>query len=256
LNKYDQPLAVSSVQTVLPAITKDGLVRGFYPIASTTFDGSETEFTLSDGVVVPLSVVTLDPDPSSRFVFQYVAAVFPSGLPYNYQPWSSADLIRADEGSYSWYTLPTQGWMHHFGKGVMINAIQSSLNTDVEPPTGGSGTPVPVDTTMNWAASVPSAVLSGDCSFFDFNWMTLFSSKSALTPVRISVNGNPVDKDGNPVFRATVVGNPTATGTGVQFDTVRVMKLSANVLGAYTFNLRVTDDKGGTTDVVLTVTVL
>ena len=254
MNLYNIPLETPSLQTVLPVLTQDGLIHGFYPITQTTFDGTETEYTLPDNVVVPLMVVTVDKDPNARALSQFVAAVFPAGLPFNYQPWSSASLIDGGYGNYSWYTLPTQGWIHHFGKGVMINAIQSNLNTD-SPTSNTEPPPEAVDGALTWTASVAYASIASDCAFFDFNWMTLFEVKSGLKPVRITVLQNPA---GSPApFKATVVGVPTASENGVIFNTIRIMKLASNIgLGVYTFQFRVVDVSGQTTDVDLALTIL
>ena len=99
MNKYGQPLAAPIRQTILPAMTKDGRIIGWYPIAAQTFTGAETSVTIPDtgnggaGTVIPVMSVTQD---SGIGLPQYMAAVWPTGLAANYQPWASTLLQKPD----------------------------------------------------------------------------------------------------------------------------------------------------------------
>jgi hypothetical protein len=259
MNKYDVPLKVNSTQTILPVLTEDGRVHGFYPIAETVFDNTQTTYTTSDGVQVPLKAVTVDANPALHNITQYVAAVFPLGLPVNLTPWSSVDLIDPSEGAYSWYSMPTQGWVTHFAKGICIGAIQNNLAPGVVTPVTPTA-PTAQGGAMDWRASLNYQALVGDCAFFDFNWMTVFRAKSNNdnAPVRIQVLSNPavVPPATVPPMKATIIGIPQASGTGVVYDTIRIMKLTDLTPGAYEFNFRVLDTTGLYTDVLFTLTVL
>jgi hypothetical protein len=258
MNQYGKALEQDSVQTLLPAMTEDGRVWGFYPIAETTFDGTETGFEVEAGVTVPVKTVTVDTDTYLHSVTQYVAAVWPIGLAINYFPWASSNLIAKDDGYYRWYSMPTETWTTHFGKGVVIEAIQNNLNTTVPEPVA----PVPpdvVDGSMEWRASVNYTAMSGPCSFFDFNWMDVFQAKSTKDPVRIVVVSNPapISPETVPPMKATIVGIPQASGNGVLYNTIRIMKLTENLLPqAYTFEFEVVDSSDNRTSVEFTLTVL
>lgn len=260
MNKYGLALAAPVTQTILPVMTETGNVIGFYAIASTEFDGTETTTTTSDGVVVPLKTVTVDANPEMRAVAQYMAAVWPRGLAVKYEPWASADLIAPGEGSYSWWSMPTQSWVHHFGKGFLLEAIQNNLEVNVAPRLPGPPTvPDASSNAQTWTASASYQALMGDASFFDFNWMTVFSAKNnnGADPLRISVLANPPAVGGVVPMKASVIGMPVAiAGGGVVYDTIRVIRLATLTPGPYVFSFRITDTKDLTTDVTFTLNVL
>ncbi len=251
MNKYGLPLQAPSIQTIIPAMTDDGRVFGFYPIAQRTFNGSETTLTTSDGAILPMKSVTVDPNPTLRAVAQYMAAVWPKGIAVKSQPWASADLIGNEDGAYSWWSLPTQGWVHHFGKGTIITAITSNLRTGYSP--DAVVPPSAINGAQTWATSLSYQALSGDCAYFDFNWMTVFKAKNnnGNDPVRIQLLTNP-----GAILKATVIGTPVVTANGVIYDTVRIMRLGNVAPGNYEFTFRVIDTKDQRTDVTLTLTVL
>jgi hypothetical protein len=102
-------------------------------------------------------------------------------------------------------------------------------------------------------------MLTGDCSFFDFNWVTLFTSTGETVPLRIEVVTNPA-----PIAPATtspmlakVIGIPTAVNGGVLYDTVRILK-NADTLPtgtyAFTFNIYGTAGIAATATLNLTIT--
>jgi hypothetical protein len=264
MNKYGLPLTTPSRQTILPALTQDGHVRGWYPITARTFTGSETSFTLSDsgnggaGTVVPLMTVTQD---SGRGLPQYMAAVWPSGLAANYQPWGSTLLQKPDVGYYHWYSMATESWFEHFGGGALIDGLLGgTLNLAVSAASNPSAPTVTTPLALTWQASIEYAMLNGDCPFFDFNWITLFNAKSATAAQRIVVTSNPapVAPDPLPYLVASVIGVPTINTAGATiYDTIRIMKLGDEVpAGSYAFGFTVYDELGQTTTVTLNLTVV
>lgn len=257
MNRYGLPLATPSVQTILPAMTADGIIRGWYPIAETVFEGDETSFELVD-VIVPLSTVTVDTDSPVK---QYMAALWPVGLAKNFSPWTSSALVSPTDGYYRWWSSPTSTWFLHYGKGLFLDAISSSLNRAGAAAIAPSGPPsVTTPKSITWQASVGYASLNGDCSFFDFNWVSLFTSVFTDTkPKRIEIVSLPdPGLESTPPMLAKIIGIPTAVGAGaVIYDTIRIIK-NRDVLaaGAYTFTMKIYSEQGLAADVTLTVNVI
>lgn len=258
-NKYGLALKAPIRQTILPAMNESGIIYGWYPITATNFAGTERTFTLTDGpqTVVPITTVTTD---SGKGVPQYMAAVWPKGIAANYQPWASTLLMAPDAGYYRWWSMPSEAWLLHHGLGTLLTALEGKMDLTVPaastqaPPTASNGT-------LRWQASVKYDQLSGMCPFFDFNWITLFAATSTgIDPVQIVVTGNPAPIAPSTVspMKAVVVGAPQAVaGGGVVYNTVRIMKLADEVpAGSYTFNFNITDTKGQSTAVTLTLTVV
>lgn len=261
MNQYGLPLAAVSRQTILPAMTRDGRVIGFYPIAAQDFTGAETSLVLSDGVVVPVSSVTVDRNQALRAVTQYMAALWETGTPWKMAPWASADLIEPGEGRYSWYSMPSSTWVTHFGKGIMIEAIQNNLDTNIASLSTPDLPPEASDGAQVWTASAAYASLTGSNAFFEFNWTTVFAAKNTTNrdALRIQVVSNPAPINGEPQapMRATVVGSPILTKDGALYNTIRVTRLTDNLTpGAYTFTFNVVDTAGLSTPVTFTMTVL
>lgn len=256
MNKYGLALTAPSKQTILPAMTQDGIIRGWYPITLTTFVGTETSFDLVD-VTVPLMTVTVDTDSPVK---QYMAAVWPVGLRFNYQPWVSSVLVKPDDGYYRWWSAPTTTWFLHYGKGLFLDSMASSLNragaAGITPP-GGPTVGTPKDIT--WQASVAYSALNGDCTFFDFNWVQLFTTTGETKPLRIEVVAlpDPIDPATNAPMLAKIIGVPVAIGAGaVIYDTIRIIKNQDTLpVGAYEFTMRIYDERGLAANVVLTVNV-
>lgn len=256
MNKYGLPLTSPSVQTILPAMTKDGIIRGWYPITQTTFTGAETTFDIID-VTVPVMSVTVDTDSPVK---QFMAAVWDIGLPHNLKPWTSAQLVSPDDGYYRWWSMPTSTWFLHFGKGVFLSAMSSSLNR-----VGAAAVPGPGEPTVNspqsltWQASVAYSAFNGDCTFFDFNWVQLFTSTGQAAPLRIEIVSlpAPIAPSTKPPLLAKVIGIPVAIGAGVtMYDTVRIIKNADTVAtGAYVFAFKIYTEAGLAADAELTVNV-
>jgi hypothetical protein len=268
MNRYDLPLAQPSKQSIIPAIHKDGRVIGFYLIASTLFTGTETEHTTSDGVVVPLKVVTIDANQHLRTVNQYVAAVFEETqsiqvVPNQYvvqrkpEPWHSTDLILGDATAYRWYTQASHTWFTHFGDGTFIGALRNNLDFTVDAPVPPAP-PEAEDGEMEWRASIDYLGLFGDCAFFDFNWMTLFKTKVQKEPLRIVVveNPAPIPPSTRPPLAAKIIGRPMLTANGVIYDSIRILRLGDSVdAGEYVFKFQIVDESDLKTDVTFTLTV-
>ena len=227
MNKYGLPLAQPSEQTIIPAMTEDGKLRGWYTIETTEFTGEETEFVLID-CIVPLKSVTVD---SQQGVKQFMAAVWPVGLPHNEEPWASSSLLGVEDGYFRWYSLPSQGAVLHYGPGGLIGSLQTSLA--ILPPTPAvPGAPTVADAAIMWYASIDYAMLNGNCTFFDFNWITQFLGTSAdyskVSHIEIDELPEPIDPATVPPLLAKVIGRPVAvahpgeSGTQV-YDTVRVI---------------------------------
>lgn len=268
MNRYDLPLTTPSKQSIIPAMHKDGRVIGFYLIPSTTFTGTETTHTTTDDIEVPLKVVTVDTNQHLRTVTQYVAAVFEETqsiqvVPNQYvvqkkpEPWHSTDLILGDETAYRWYTQATQTWFTHFGDGTFIGALRNNLDITVEAPVAPEP-PEAENAVMEWRASMDYLGLLGDCPFFDFNWMTLFKTKTQKEPLRIVVVSNPapVAPSTRPPLMAKVIGRPISTANGVIYDSIRVLRLGDSIEpGDYEFEFQIVDEKDLKTDVNFTLTV-
>lgn len=257
MNIYTKPLAASSTQTVLPAMLEDGRVVGWYPITETEFDGTEVAFTLDDNVEVPLKVVTVD---SATAVTQYVAAVWPTGLANNYQPWASSQLVSVADGNFRIWNMTTQGSKVREGGGILVEAFRSNMAPSILNTTPNLNPQVADMVSLAWNASVKYDLLTGNCTFFDFNWMTLVSNTlvDGEQAFRLEVVSNPapigVEKQ-SPLL-ARVLGVPTALGDGVVYDTVRIMKNRDTIpAGAYVFQFKVYNTQGYSTAVALTVTV-
>jgi hypothetical protein len=257
MNKYGLPLSTPSTQTILPVLTKDGRVHGWYPIVETTFTGAETSFTLTD-IEVPVTSVTVDTDSPVK---QYMAAVWDIGLPHNVKPWASGQLISPDDGYYRWWSMPTVSWFLHFGKGVFLDAMSTTLNKESAGAISPPGVPsVNSPQTLSWQASVSYSAFSGDCSFFDFNWVQLFTSSGETKPLHIEVVSlpDPIAPATTPPLLAKVIGVPVSVGAGaVMYDTIRVIKnADAIEVGAYEFEFRIYSEHGTAADVELTVNVV
>jgi len=258
-NKYGQALVAPITQTILPVMTKDGLVKGWYPIASHTFSGSETSYTIPDGtnggagISVPVTTVTKDK--GMEGVQQYMAAVWPSGLAANYFPWASPSLVKPDAGYYRWYSLPVETWMLHFGYGTLLESLHTRMNISAVVPSNPSAPTVTTPLALTWNASVEYDTINGDCDFFDFNWIALFKTQTtSMDPLRIVVNSVPSGSP--PPFGAQVIGIPQATAYGMVYDTIRIMKLGELAPGGpYAFTFTVYDSLGQTAAVTMNLTV-
>ncbi len=254
-NKIGQPLVSPSRQTILPVVTNNGNIRGFFTIAATTFTGAETSFVLADGPVA-ITSVTLPKkvDNGSGYgVEQYMAVVY-NDVEERLRPWLgySAFVNTNDTGYRLAYTQPTQGYMSRFNRGVLITnllvgmADEAPMTVPLVPPEAHNGV-------MRWAASMNVNSTQLNCGFFDFQWITLFRAKSDRKALRIEIVSNPAGG----VFKSTLVPNPVVTPEGnTEFNTVRIIKLVPATPGAYVFVYKVTDDQDQSTTCQLTLTIV
>jgi hypothetical protein len=257
-NVVGQPLDAPSTQTILPVICGgNGNIRGWLTIQSTTFDGTETSFTTSDGAI-PITTVTLPKlvvnDDLKHRVFQYMAAVFPDSQEH-LRPWLGySAFVSADESQYAmqWF-MPTVGQGYRLNIGPLFTDL--SVRMDADQGTVPAVPPAPSVTpgTLRWALSMTMNDLSASCGFFDFNWVNLFKAQSQNQPLRIETVSNPSSGE----FKTTLVPYPTTIGAGaIEFNTLRIIKLKPVAAGTYVFHYQVVDQHGQATPVTLTLTVV
>lgn len=276
-NQYGLPLTKPSKQLLLPIVLTSGRVAGFFPIAETTFAGTETTFALSQGSV-PITTVTLAPKVSSNVydenrVQQYMAAQWPEDLDGVF-PWRGyEELVSADIpntiGYYSWWSMPVTMWFHHFGRGSYLSAMKFNLDKYVTAPPSPPGPPdVTTPQTLEWATTMNLQAFTTDCAFFDFNWVALFDAQfvpdpqqqgSGVVPLSIQTVSNPVGG----YFKASVVtaqgAQTIVPGGGVQFNSIRILRLQDPPAGTYTFTFLITQNVNGaitTSNAVLNLTVV
>lgn len=258
-NILGQPLDEPSTQTILPVICGgNGNIRGWLTIESTEFDGTETSFTTADGPIA-ITTVTLPKlvinDGLKRRVYQYMAAVFPDAQERQ-RPWLGyTAFVGVDESQYAmqWF-MPTEGQGYRLNRGPLFTDLTVRMDADAGAAPAAPGAPSATPGTLRWAASVSMNDLVNGCNFIDFNWVTLFKAKAQDTqPVRIEIVSNPASGE----FKTTIVPYPSVVGAGgVEFNTLRIIKLKPVDAGAYTFNYSVVDQQGKATPVTLTLTVV
>jgi len=257
-NKIGLPLEAPSTQTILPVICGgNGNIRGWLSIASTTFNGTETEYTTSDGPI-PVSSVTLPTKLDNGLGYrvpQYMAAYFPD-TEQSAQPWLGySAFIDINESQYAarWVNATEGGSRLILNRGPLVTNLTVSMDTDA-----GTIPPLPPgpnvsNGTLRWAAAMTMNDLQQECGFIDFNWVQLFQAQSQNQPLRIEIVSNPVSGE----FKTTIVPFPTVQMTGgVEFNTLRIIKLKPVTPGSYVFNYNVVDQANQKTPVVFTLTVV
>lgn len=256
-NKYGLPLKAPSSQTILPIICGgNGMLRGFFTIAKTVFTGAETTFALAEGPVAIKSVTLPDTVDDGRGygVKQYMAAVYDDDELFA-RPWIgySAWVDTNDTGYALSYSMPTQGWMTRYNRGVLItNLLVAMDEQSLLPP--ADLPPVVTPGAVRWVASMDVNGSQLECGFFDFNWVDLFKVTSpGNNPIRLDLVSNPPGG----AFKSTLVPYQAIQPTGaVEFNTVRIIKLLNAAAGTYVFNYNVVDDHNVSTPVVLTLTLV
>lgn len=284
------PDGVTIDQTILPIITAAGVVMGFFPITSTTFDGTETSFTMASGTV-PITTVSLPEKNKLSYLDDqyrnelYMAAMWPDPITdanmtntghkvifRNFAPWRGyPEFVDGQKpkalGYYSWWSMPATLWRHHFGVGTYLNALTNDLDFPIPtPPSTNPPTPV-TPQTLRWACTANAETMLIDCAYFDFNWVKEFQlnfppdpeqTGNATIPMTISVTSNPAGG----FFKASVVqglGQTIIAGGGVVYDTIRILKLEDPTAGTYTFDFSISASINGTSvsvPAVLTLTVV
>jgi hypothetical protein len=273
-NQFGLALVAPSKQTLIPIMTTSGALYGFYPIADTTFAGTETTFTLSDGEI-PITSVTLPPKNltnvyDERRVQQFMVAQWPA-VQDGVKPWRGYSefvdvAIPNTLGYYSWWSMPVTSWFKHFGRGVYVNSLLFGMNKFL-PSASPQQTPPDIVTpqTLQWACTQNLQAFTTDCAFIDFRWDLLFEAVqqsdpnqqgNTTIPLNITTTSNPAGG----FFKASVVqgsgGQTIVPGGGVVFNTVRILRLQDPTAGDYVFNFAIQDDQGQTTPAVLTLTVV
>jgi hypothetical protein len=272
--QFGLPLSAPSKQTIIPVLDQYGRAYGFFPIAETTFAGTETSVTLPNGPVA-ITTVTLPPKVQNNTnvsrVPEYMAAVYdPAQVAL--APWRGQTVFVSSDvpqniGFYSWWSMPPGNWFQHFGAGIFINSFEFGMNDYAYTPPPGQGNPGVGNSSavLTWNCSVNLAAFENQYSFIDFNWIDLFEASlkdnpnyspgSQVIPLSITTVSNPAAG----YFKASVVqtlgAQSIVPGGGVLFNTVRILRLSDPVAGSYVFDFDITDNLGNTTPVTLTLTV-
>lgn len=257
-NKLGLPLDKPSRQSMLPVICgHDSSIRGFIPIAVTTFDGTETEMTI-EGTEVAITSVTLPnvvDDGHQQRVRQYMAIVYPTEVQLQ-RPWIGfATFVANDDAQYlgAKHTMATLGWTTEYYLGPFV----TNLLVGMDNRTFAQEPNVPPETTngtIRWVASMKTNPTGVDCRFFDFNWVEQFKAASDdPDPLNIQVLQNPAGG----FFKSTLVPFPVVRPLGsLQFNTIRILRLKPAPAGDYVFQYLVTDSKGNSVPTTLTLTVV
>lgn len=294
--QFGLALDAPSKQNLLPAVAMpSGRVYGYFPIAETTFAGSETSFEVAPGVTMPLKSVTLPQhgllSNDGRIYLDDGVQAIPKITQYMAVVYDDDDLIAADRGFYGTQNVNTSApwrgvasfidpketgyasqWSNAVagsGLRITLGSLVGGLTFSLDSAAGVQDTPPPVvnnpNATMTWFANISQSALVGECPFFDFSWITLFQASLQ----KAIVNGSPLGigiqevsqltvasvPDG---FKAYLVNRPTMnSGTANLFDTVRVMVTDEELpVGTYEFDFVIASDKGSVpVKLTLTVTV-
>jgi hypothetical protein len=271
-NQLGLPLAAPSTQTIIPVIVgnrngpvddaghqlmTNGTIVGWFSIASTTFDGTERSFTMTEGPL-PITTVTLPQlvqgSPTHR-VEQYMAAVF-NDLDEKTKPWLGFHgFIDTRESQYAlqWF-MPTQGQGYRFNRGPLITDLTVRMNANAGGGIPAVPPPVVTPAGLKWAVALTMADMAPDCGFFDFNWVELFKAQTVgYEPLKIEIVSNPASGE----FKTTIVPFPVTLPQGsVEYNTLRIIKLQPVSAGDYEFNYLVKDTHGGSTPVKFTLTII
>lgn len=138
-------------------------------------------------------------------------------------------------GYSSFWTNPIRYMALRFTRGIFVQSLISGSATVTPTPTP---TPNPAQSTgsVRWQTEIdPSTLGSGECEFFDFNWVQLFQA----SPFYAGQGGNivpqkivPVTQDSSGYFKAVVLAgdvsgmSQTVVGGGtVMYDTIRILNL-------------------------------
>jgi|GEM_PF-7087585 len=276
--QFGLPLDTPSAQTILPVgIVQNSTfqVVGMFAIPLTTFDGTETTYVVQPGaggtvdiqsVTLPAKAAAPDYPPSQQFMA--VTYTYEEAKPL---PWGgfSEFIYPETTGYYSRWSTPTGLRRHWYDPGSLIGSFLNGMDFYPVwvPPT--APTPDPVDGTLRWAVSLDLAAIQPQCTFFDFNWVTLFQESifsaepntqggsNTWVPMQIMTVTQPAGGE----FRAAILQRPEyVAGGGTMFDTVRILRMTETVApGDYVFEFEVTASLNGivnTTPVILTMTVV
>lgn len=258
---FGQPLLVPSKQNIIPVLSAKGMIEGFYPIASTTFAGTETSFTLSQGaipittVTLPQRVLSTSAANASDRVQQFVAASWPVAQESS-KPWMGyAELVPNDKsGYYSWWSMPQVRIINHFSRGIYIGSLVSGMNAFNQTPNPPEPPVIVTPGALEWACSLDPVALNPECAFFDFNWVDLFAAQFPLNQTAqgyqvVPLTITPLTNPAGGFFKASVLtgmgGQTIYPGGGVVFNTIRILKLADPTPGAYTFTFSISANING-----------
>lgn len=277
--QFGLPLNSPSKQTILPVgIMQNSTfqVVGMFAIPETDFDGTETTYTVQPGPggEVPIQSITLPakiaaPDLPVAQQFMAVTYTYEEAKPL---PWGgfSEFIYPEHTGYYSRWSTPTGIRRHWYDPGSLIGSFLYGMNFyPVYVPPEAPPTPDPQDGTLRWAVTLNLASVAQECTFFDFNWVTLFQESvfsaepdtqggsNTWVPMQIITVTQPPGGE----FRAAILQRPEyVAGGGTIFDTVRILRMSETVApGDYTFDFEVKaalNNQIASTPVTLTLTVV
>lgn len=269
--QFGLPLVKDVKQTILPVIENCGstaLVLGFFPISATTFDGTETTFTLSSGTVDIESYTvaeTTDQGHGLDGVSQYMAMVLSYRQAKDNIITGYVDFVSAgNDGYYSSWAMPSRDWVHRYNAGTLLQSLRVGMASTTYTSPSAPDAPEGSDATLKWAASVDLTTNGSQCAFFDFNWINLFQTSmktdgtnGALIPLSIATKTNP---SGGYFKAAYIASKPVIIPGGAPlFNTIRIIRLKQDVpAGDYGFVFTISYTKDSiqvSTDVTLTLTV-
>lgn len=274
--EFGLPLAAPSKQTILPVVTllnTTCTVHGFFAIPETTFTGTETSFQVQAGTggSVPVQSVTLPTkinDGTGPVVSQYMAATWDQ-IDSEKLPWGgyTSFIPSIETGFYSRWSTPTGLRKHWYDPGSLLGSFMYGMDMypTYVPPTVP---PIPgEDGTLRWVVSLNVASIDPACTFFDFNWVTLFATSlptvnepgtNTVIPLEIITETNPPGGE----FRAAILQRPEyVQGGGTMFNTIRILRMPVGTVepGDYEFTFTIRATNQGiiqTTPVTLTLTVV
>lgn len=277
--QFGLPLDNPSKQTILPVgIVQNSTfeVVGMFAIPETTFDGTETTYVVQPGaggtvdiqsVTLPAKIAAPDYPPSQQFMA--VTYTYEEAVPL---PWGGFSEFIPNEttGYYSRWSTPVALRRHWYDPGSLIGSFLHGMAVyPIWVPPPSAPTPDPEDGTLRWAVTLNLAAVAKECTFFDFNWVTLFQESifsvepnteggsNTWVPLQIITVTQPAGGE----FRAAILQRPEyVAGGGTIFDTVRILRMTETIAaGTYVFEFSVIATLNGTqasTPVTLTLTVV
>lgn len=240
-------------QQILPVQDNYGRVLGFFAIPETTFSGQTQSVPLSKGAVTAslVKVPSKADDPGAPT--SYYAVVYPITNSQNQldtKNWVGyTEFVEADYGYAKW-SVPTIGVIKHFSKGFIATAITQSLDV-VAPSVAVANPPVATNSNLIWTTQLANSNML-EIGFVDFNWLTQFQVSDSAKPLSIRVKTN----DTTGTWRATLLGNPTDTGSGFEYTTIRLLKLKeVTASTTYTFEFTIVDANQLSVNATLNLTI-
>lgn len=245
---FDKPLKQSLLPVIVPfkggmipteeqlqqGVQCVGEVRGYIVVASTDYTGAETEQNVAGQrlklmrVTKPIDSINSEGE-SIAPVPEYMA-VYCNSEDSMYEAWKHWPNFfgPTEVSAYALWSAP--GWNATLTRdpGTLIHAIDHNVNPGVPGDPDEPVIPVfPGD--IRWRTSVTANAHT--CSFFDFNWITLFM-EAHTSPVKydtltIKTVANPPGNE----FKAAIVQSSPILGPDGKtvFDTLRVIRLARNL---------------------------